>query len=444
MYDQEILNTMAGKHDSAAGAFSAKTVSGIKPWVVWGLGCVFYFYECLLQVSPGVMSTELMRDFGVTSQTLGILSGIYFYSYAGMQLPGGILMDYFGPRRLLTIATTICALSTIAFGLTNSFLMASLARLMIGFGSAFAAVGTMKLAASWFPAERFALLTGLMITLGMLGAMGGEAPLALLIDHFDWRVSMQIMGAIGLVIAVLIFTLTKDAPIVKAKKTARSNPEDGEHVWKSLVELVRNKYLWIVAIYGGLMYMATPVFCGLWGVPFLMLKMHLSKAVAANYISLVFVGWAVASPLWGIWSNRIGRRKPPMYIGSVGTIITSCLFIFATIQSPLVMQMLMLLFGVLSAGFLTAFSVAKELCNKRYVATGLSFMNMMNMVGIALAQPAVGFILDRLWQGEIANKVRVYPLEAYLVALSVLPIGMLVALLLLPRVPETYCKSVQD
>lgn len=94
----------------------------VLPWVVWGLGCLFYFYECLLQVSPSVMSNELMRDFAVTSQTLGILSGIYFYSYAAMQLPGGVLMDHFGPQRLLTIATAICAISTIAFGLTSNFL----------------------------------------------------------------------------------------------------------------------------------------------------------------------------------------------------------------------------------------------------------------------------------------------------------------------------------
>lgn len=434
---------MAGKREQHA-APQLSNISGIKSWIVWGLGCVFYFYECLLQVSPGVMSAELMRDFSVTSQTLGVLSGIYFYSYAGMQLPGGVLMDYFGPRRLLTIATAICALSTIAFGLTNSFWMACLARLMIGFGSAFAAVGTMKLAASWFPAERFALLTGLMVTLGMLGAIGGEAPLALLIEHFDWRVSMQIMGAIGLVIAVLIFTITKDYPIIKEKKNPSPKNQKNEHVWENLLQLIKNKSLWVVAIYGGLMYMATPVFCGLWGVPFLMLKMHVSKPTAANYISLVFIGWAIASPLWGMYSNRIGRRKPPMFLGAIGAISTSSLFIFSNITSPWLMQILLFAFGLFSAGFLTAFSVAKELCNKRYVATGLSFMNMMNMVGIALAQPAVGFVLDRLWQGEIINKVRVYPISAYHIALSLLPIGMMIALMLLPRVPETFCKSLQD
>lgn len=412
--------------------------SSIKPWIVWGLACIFYFYEFLLQVSPSVMSNELMHDFSVTSHTLGILTGSYFYSYAFMQLPGGVMMDHFGPRRLLTIATATCALSTIAFGMTNSFLMACTARFMIGFGSAFAAVGAMKFASNWFKPEKFALLTGLMVTIGMLGAIGGEAPLAIFIDHCGWRDSMKIMGLVGLVIALLIFVVTSDNP----KGSEKTRSKSDERIIANLLVLLKNKNLWFVATYGGLMYMTTPVFCGLWGVPFLMLKMGLPKAVAANYISLVFVGWAVSGPLWGIYSNKIGLRKRGMYIGSVGCIITSCMFIFADIHSTGLLQILLFMFGVFSAGFLTAFSIAKELCSKNCVATGLSFMNMMNMLGIAIAQPAIGFILDRMWSGEMQDNVRIYSIDAYHNALALLPIGITIALILLPKVPETYCKSM--
>lgn len=415
--------------------------NGILSWIVWGLSCVFYFYECLLQVSPSVMSNELMRDFSVTSQTLGVLSGIYFYSYAVMQLPGGLLLDYFGPRRLLTIATGICALSTIAFGYTDSFYAACIARLMIGFGSAFAAVGTMKLAANWFHPGRFALLTGMMVTIGMLGAIGGEAPLALLVDHNGWRNSMLIMGGIGIVLTVLLYLIVRDTP---SNSPPISQQEHGEErVIENLLTLVKNSQLWLVAIYGGLMYMATPVFCGLWGVPFLMYKMGLTKAAAANYISLIFIGWAIASPLWGIYSNRIGKRKPPLYFASVGALISSCVFIYLPLQEGLIAQASLLLFGIFSAGFLPAFAVAKELCNKKYVATGLSFMNMMNMIGIALVQPLIGFMLDKMWQGEMANGIRVYPLGAYEISLTLLPAGFLIALLILPAIKETYCHSVE-
>lgn len=415
----------------------------LKPWIVWGLGCLFYFYECLLQVSPSVMSTELMRDFAVTSQTLGILSGIYFYSYAAMQLPGGVLMDYFGPQRLLTIATLICAVSTIAFGMTGSFLTACLARLMIGFGSSFAAVGAMKLAANWFPASRFALLTGLMVTIGMLGAIGGETPLALLINHWGWRDSMIIMGCIGILLAILILLIAKDAPVEQLPHNVHSDVDE-EPLLQSFMAIVKNRQLWLVATYGGLMYLATPVFCGLWGVPYLMFKLGISKTIAANYISLVFVGWAVASPLWGILSNEIGRRKPPLYIGSIGALICSLMFLYAPVTSgSYFIQLLLFFFGVFSSGFLPAFAVAKEICSRRYVATSLSFMNMMNMIGIALAQPLIGFILDRLWQGEVIDQVRVYPLQAYHIALGILPACILVALLILPRIKETYCNNLQ-
>lgn len=424
---------------SASISFSVKT---LMPWIVWGLGCLFYFYECLLQVSPSVMSSELMQDFSVTGHTLGILSGVYFYSYAAMQLPGGVMLDYFGPRRLLTIATLICAFSTMAFGMTDSFLMACLARLMIGFGSAFAAVGAMKFAANWFASEKFAMLTGIMVTIGMLGAIGGEAPLALLIDAYGWRHSMVIMGLIGLVIAALIFTIAKDEP--QQSSSSQQGADDEQPVLHSLFLLIKNKQLWLVAAYGGLMYMTTPVFCGLWGVPFLMFKMDIAKATAANYISLVFVGWAVASPLWGILSTRIGRRKPPMYIGSFGAASSAVLFIYAPIQSGHLMQFILFAFGVFSAGFLPAFAVAKESCSRHYVATGLSFMNMMNMIGIAIAQPVIGFILDELWTGQTVNNVRLYPLEAYHTALALLPIAMFVSLLILPFMRETYCTNVHE
>ena len=420
------------------------SISNFKPWLVWGLGCIFYFYEFLLQVSPSVMSTELMRDFAITGHTLGILTGIYFYSYAAMQLPGGLLMDYFGPRRLLTLATTICAISTIAFGLTDHLLMACLARLMIGFGSAFAVVGTMKLAVNWFKPERFAFLTGLMVTIGMLGAMGGQAPLAILIEYAGWRHSMIIMGIIGIVLAFFIFMIAKDSPSSGKNQPKQTLPHDEDSLMRSLLGLMKNKQLWLIAVYGGLMYMATPVFAGLWGVPFLMIKMHLTKATAANYISLIFVGWAIAGPLWGIFSNRIGKRKPPLYMSTIGALLSCTFFIYSPVTNEWLIQLSLLSFGLFSAGFLPAFSVAKELCSKRYVATGMSFMNMMNMIGVALAQPVIGYILDMFWQGDMNGAVRVYSLSSYTIALSLLPLAMLISLIILPRIRETYCTNVTN
>lgn len=408
-------------------------------WIIWTLGCLFYFYENFLQVSPSVMSNELMRAFNVTSQTLGVLSGIYFYSYAALQLPCGMLMDFFGPKRILFIATAICALSTIAFGTTEHFLMACIARLMIGFGSAFAAVGTMKLASNWFKAEHFPVLTGMMVTLGMLGGICGETPQALMVDNIGWRATMTYMGIIGIILAVIIFFIVKDSP----KNQAPTHHEDKSklNIKQGLLAVLKNKQLWVVATYGGLIYTCTPVFCGLWGVPFLMLKLGITKPSAANAISLVFVGWAIASPLWGIYTNYLGRRKPSLYLSAVGSFITLVIVIYAPI-SEMWINILLFLFGTFSAAFLPAFSIARDICEGPYVATGLSFMNMMNMIGIALVQPLVGFFLDLMWQGQLNEGIRIYSLESYQKSLSILPIGVLIAFSLIPFIKEVSMKSV--
>lgn len=421
------------------------------PWVVWGLGCIFYFYEFLLQVSPSVMGNLLMKDFSFTAHSLGILAGVYFYSYAIMQIPAGIMMDKFGSHRLLTFASGICAIGSIAFGSTHSFVMAAFARFLIGFGSAFAVVGTLKLAATWFKPERFALLTGLMITIGMLGAINGEAPLARLIHAVGWRHSMFLLGIAGLILTALIFFIVKDAPSKKetmhqtglppASSNSYLKPPGG--LFHGLLTAIKNKQLWLVAIYGGLMYMPTPVFCGLWGVPFLTKKFSLDQLTASGLIILVFVGWAIGSPLWGILSDRIARRLVPMYIGSVGALVTLLMIVYFPIKHLLVLQLLLLLFGIFSSGFLTAFSIAKEISDRLHVATNLSFMNMMNMIGIALIQPFIGQILDKLWTGGMSMGIRSYSLSNYQIAIAVLPIGLFIALLLLPFIKETHCHSDQ-
>lgn len=416
-------------------------------WLVWSLGCIFYFYEFLLQVSPSVMGQQLMHDFNVSANALGILSGVYFYSYGAMQVPAGVLLDKYGPHRLLTLATAICAIASIAFGLTTSLFMASIARFCIGFGSAFAVVGTMKLAANWFPTKRFALLTGLMVAIGMSGAIGGEAPLARFIHTFGWRHSMVMLGIAGLVVALLIYLIAQDKPkpAVKTQQQKAPSKKNPISIWQGLCQIVKKPQIWLVATYGGLMYMATPVLCGLWGVPYLKQKFMLDDVGASGIISYVFVGWIIGSPLWGYVSDRMGKRKPPMLIGSIMALILMMLILYVDINNLTLLKGMLFLFGIASCGFLTAFSIAKESTSTTYTATAMSFMNMMNTAGVALAQPLIGFLLDRLWQGGLdAEQVRVYTTSNYEIAISILPIGILIALMLLPFIKETYCHSIEQ
>src|SRR3954452_7317306 len=100
-----------------------------QPWLIWGLASFFYFYENCLQVSPGVMVPELMRTFAVNAAALGNMAAFYFYAYAGMQIPVGVLTDRYGVRCLLSLAIAICALGSLIFGLAHSLTSAEIGRL---------------------------------------------------------------------------------------------------------------------------------------------------------------------------------------------------------------------------------------------------------------------------------------------------------------------------
>ncbi len=418
-------------------------------WLIWSLGCMFYFYEFLLQVSPGIMQNELIHAFNISAQGFGLLGGVYFYSYAGMQIPAGILLDKLGPHRLITFATLTCAIATLAFAHTNNFQMALVARFCIGFGSAFAAVGAMKFAANWFPAKRFTLLTGLMVAIGMSGAIGGEKPLAAFIHAYGWRPSFDILGIFGLLLAAAIHFIAQDCPTKHyEKKPGLSLRKSLFETRDNLKQVLINKQVWLVSTYGGLVFMATPVFCGLWGVPFLEAKYHVPSETAATLCSIIFIGWIIGSPSWGLISDKLGRRKPPMIIGSIVAFICLCTVLYSPLSNLNVIAGLMFLFGLFSAGFLPAFTIIKEISCQKNCATALSFMNMMNMIGIAVAQPLIGVLLDKLWlkDNPLNSTIleRTYTASQYINAISLLPIGMFIAILLLPFIKETYCALPQE
>lgn len=412
---------------------------GIMPWIMWTLGALFYCYEFAIQVSPSVMTNEIMKAFSVNASQLGILSGFYLYAYTLMQIPVGILLDKFGPRRLLTFATICCAIGSLLFGYAPVFSVAAIGRFLIGIGSSFAAVSCMHLAATWLPLRLFALMTGLMVTIGMLGAVFGEAPLSMLNNYLGWRQTLIMFGYIGLALSLVIWLIIRDRVFPHKHRTLK---HDG--FLAGIKHVLKNKQIWVTSIYGGLMYLPTPAFAGLWGVPFLVTFYKLPRTTAAFFISFIFIGWIFGSPLFGIISDRIGRRKPPMLIGTIGA-LTSILLILYLPNLPLtVMGLLLFTFGFFSSGFLPAFSIAREINPPETNATALGFVNTLNSLGAALAQPFIGLLLDLHWQGQMTDGVRQYSVANYHFALLTIPIGIAISLLILPFIRETYCKPVSQ
>lgn len=414
-----------------------QTVNRFLPWFMWALATTFYCYETLLQVSPGVMVPDLMEAFSANASQLGLLASIYFYAYSTMQIPVGMLMDRLGPRRLLTIATLVCGSGALLFSFAPVLFVAGIGRLLIGLGSAFAVVSCMHICATWLPLRHFATLTGVMVTMAMLGAIGGEAPLSLMVGHLGWRQTLFIFGIIGLLLSLTMWIFIRDRN--KNRPLQTNIPQTG--LFAGLKIVLKNKQNLIVALYGALMYAPTTTFGGLWGVPFLMTSYHLERPVAATLVSMLFIGWAVGAPVFGMISDRIRKRRTPMIIGNVGTLITLSCILFAPHLPMFVLGSLLFSFGFFSGGFLPSFSIIREINPNHVNATSIGFMNAFNMLTGAILQPLVGFILDLTWQGTMHNGIRDYSISSFHTGLILLPAGLVIALITLPFIKETFCQS---
>jgi MFS family permease len=407
------------------------------PWLMWLLSASFYFYEFFLQVSPGVMVPDLMKEFNVTAARLGTLVAIYFYVYAFMQIPVGLLLDRYGPWRLLSAASATGAVGCYFFSAVHNLWAAELARALMGLGSAFSLVGGLKVLSRWFPAHRFATVANLLITVGLIGAIFGEGPLSTLVTSYGWRECMLFLSIAGGVLSLIIFLFLRDAPQTSHQPVSQtaSGP-----FWAGLTTVLKNPQSWLVSFFAGFMYAPTPILGALWGETFIEVAYHLTRTEAAETVSVMFIGWAIGGACIGAISDYIRRRKPPMWIGAIGA-LTTLTTIFYLPNIPLaLLPGLFFLFGMFSSFFTPAFALIREINPSDHSATSLGFINMVNMLGPAFIPPFIGIILDYYWNGATTHGVPMYSINDFHMGFIVLPIILVIPILLLPFIKETHCK----
>lgn len=406
-------------------------------WLIWLISACFYLYKYAIEVSPSVMVPDLMRTFGIGGAGIGNLASAYFYAYFLMQFPVGVLSDRFGPRKTTTFAILICALGIYFFSRAESLSEALICRFIVGMGAAFAAINTLKLTGNWFAANRYAMMCGLLLAMGMLGGISGEGILATLVEHEGWRMSLKEISYIGFGIAILFFLLVRDRPKLEVPQ---------EHLWergrlfKAISHILKNPQSWWISLYSGLAFAPFSVFSGLWGVPFLEQAYQVSKVDAARAVSLMFLGFAVGAPFLGWLSDKVKRRNPIMFLSSLLSLVLIAFVIYLPGDYP-VLCILSFLFGFAVSGFLLCFTVIKECNALLVVATATGVMNTFDAFFGAISDPMIGFFLDLGWKGEMTDGARVFSLGDYQLSLLALPLFFVAALICLIFVKETHCKQ---
>ncbi|OAI48839.1 hypothetical protein AYO45_00770 [Gammaproteobacteria bacterium SCGC AG-212-F23] len=411
-------------------------------WLICTLGAVFYCYEYFLRISPSVMTQELMRTYHLTGAQVGNLSAFYYHAYVPMQILVGLLMDRYGPRRLLTMASLFCALGTFLFADSNNILVSEAGRFLVGFGSAFAFVGAMKLATIWLPPKRFALIAGIIVCLGMIGAMCGDILLGALVDKIGWQMTTDLSGILGIGLAIIIWLVVRDINV--HSEFPEVHIVSFRTVMSGLVRAIMNPQIWLNGCIGMLLYLSLSAFAELWGVRYLQEAYGFSRATAANANSMVFLGWAIGSPLWGWFSDYIHKRILPILVSAILALIMICIVLYLPHTSVIGVSIELFLFGLFCSAQILIFAICREISSLKIVGTAIALTNMMVMIGGNIFQPVIGKLLDVRWDGTIVAGVRIYTEHAYRVALSVLPLSMILTVIVALFLRETYCKVRED
>ena len=411
---------------AGSGHLRDPTAPGLLGWCVWGLAALFFCYGFFHRVSPSVMIDHLMRDFQVGGALLGNLSATYFYIYAALQIPVGLMVDRWGPRAILTFGALLCSLGAVTFALSPVAEPLYLGRFMIGAGAGFGFVSALTLAARWFPARRFAFLVGGTMTLGMAGGFLGQAPLAAAVDLFGWRQTLVVAGVAGGVLTLAIWLVVRDRPAPLAADAVPAPDTQGKApLLQSFAAVMARPRNWALALVGAAMTAPLLSFAGLWGVAWLMQVGGLSRPEAAATTSLLLIGWAVGSPLAGAASDRLGRRRWPLITAATAALACLAALLYLPGLEGLARAVLFFMTGFFCGAMAICFALAREDNPPEIAAVALAFVNTAVVASGALFQPLIGAALDWRWDGRLVEGVRIYSAEAYSTAFSLL-IGFLV------------------
>ena len=398
-------------------------------WVMWGQAILFLFYVFFIRIFPTAMVSELLEAFSITATSFGTLSAFYFYAYALMQIPVGILMDRFGAQRLLAFASLICGIGTFLFAISHQLGSAGMGRFLMGVGSSFGFVGMVYVCSNWFPPKRLALLVGLGNSLGMLGALGAEGPLCLLVEKFGWRPTVQIFSAAGALLFVTFCIFIKLRPRKPAPHLKTKSLTIG--LLKDLKTICSNYKIYLNGIVALLFYSTTAGFTSLWGTPFLTQKYGIEKSLAGYIVSMTFLGWIVGGPLIGLISDRFKMRKSFLLTGILLTGISLLPVIYVDNLPIWTLFMLLFFVGIFSSAQLLNFSVAVELNPRQVKGSSIALTNFIVAFGSSIIQPFFGFLLDRGSEGIIKEGIHFYSTANYEQAMMSFPIALLMAFLLL-------------
>jgi len=383
---------------------------------------IAYSASQFFRAAPAVIAPNLMRDLSISAEAIGSVAGLFFLAFGLAQIPVGVLLDRFGPRRTMSCLFVIAVIGTVVFSQAQSAAVLGIGRGLQGLGCAAGLMGAMVVLGRWFPPEKFATLSGLMMGIGGIGVLMAASPLAIVSAEFGWRSAFVAAAVITGSFAVLLYAAVRDAPAGNASVTAASEESLGD-ILRGIGEVLRNRALWKIIAMQLTVYPSVMTVAALWAGPYLADVHGLDTKARGEALNLMFFALVAAPILFGPLDRLFNTRKW-VVVGAVVTLIT-VLSLLALLEQPSLLQVqaLFLVLGLASPGSLVLHAHARSTLPERLVGRGMTLQNTAAMGGIFVMQSVTGLII-----GTFETVGGVVPEMAYRTAFGFLAAALLLSL----------------
>jgi len=380
--------------------------------------CAGYTVSQFLRTSIGVLSPNLMHDFSINPNNMGLLGGVFFLSFAIFQIPGGILIDRYGPRKVMTTIIIFAVLGSIIFALSNSFYSLLIGRILMGIGCSICLMGSLVLITRWADSKQFSKLAGIILAVGGIGGLLATTPLSFFSELYGWKLSFWIAAIITLLVMMLYYFVLED----KTQGLVLNKTNEPISLRNLLFVFKERNFKFMIPL-SLMSYSSLFVILGLWGAPYLRDVHGLDVIERGNILMLMAISWNIGSLVFGALRSIFGNYKRVVVFGSLGVIFM--LFILSLISKIPIMYLYVLF---LIIGFFGAFSVAlishyQVLFEKEYMGRALSTANFFNFAGVFFIQWLTGKII--YFMGGDSSGA---PIEAYRMAFLFVAILLMLSL----------------
>jgi sugar phosphate permease len=389
------------------------------------IGYILVYFH---RLCPAVIAVDIQNTFDISGTLLGVLGSAYFYPYALMQPPSGILADSWGPRKAISYFFIIAGLGSILMGVSSSLTMALFGRLLVGLGVSTLYVSNFKLLASWFSPKRFAIIGGIFMSVGGLGALSSSAILAFLATILGWQISLIIIGGITITVGALIYVFVRNRPTDFSEH--KYNTQKQEKIRRipllTGAKIVLNsKFFWIISLWSFTAQGVCFAIASLWGGPYLMTVYGMTRVSAGWILSMFALAIIIGSPFLSWLSNKVGRKT--VLIGCSLLLVLSC-STFCLFTQDLSSTELSIVFFAVSVGPGVAgpiiATMAKETFPIAITGTGIGMINLAPFLGTAVLQIIGGVVITHFGDNAAGYKAMFYLFNACAIVslLSTIPI----------------------